>query len=121
MVVAGNGDAHLKNWGLIYPDRRTPRLGPAYDLVATVARLPGDSLALALNGARDFGSVTLSSFEPLARAIEVSADEVRRWVTETAQRSRQVWLEQAAHLPFSMHERERIEAHLRRVPLLGTS
>jgi len=27
---------HLKNWPLLYPDRRTPVLSPAYDFVATL-------------------------------------------------------------------------------------
>jgi len=35
-ALCGNGDAHLKNWSLLYRDGRTPRLSPAYDLVATV-------------------------------------------------------------------------------------
>lgn len=34
-VLIGNGDAHLKNWSLIYPDGRVPTLSPAYDLVST--------------------------------------------------------------------------------------
>lgn len=36
-VMIGNGDAHLKNWSLIYPDRRVPTLSPVYDLVSTTA------------------------------------------------------------------------------------
>ncbi|WP_341719697.1 type II toxin-antitoxin system HipA family toxin [Micromonospora sp. FIMYZ51] len=31
MIVVGNTDAHLKNWAIIYPDGRTPRLAPVYD------------------------------------------------------------------------------------------
>ena len=31
MLVVGNTDGHLKNWALIYPDGRTPRLAPVYD------------------------------------------------------------------------------------------
>ena len=30
--LVGNADAHWKNWSLIYPDRVTPKLSPAYDL-----------------------------------------------------------------------------------------
>ncbi|MBB5536239.1 serine/threonine protein kinase HipA of HipAB toxin-antitoxin module [Rhizobium giardinii] len=30
---------HLKNWSVIYPDRRTA-LAPAYDFVATIAYIP---------------------------------------------------------------------------------
>jgi serine/threonine-protein kinase HipA len=37
-----NGDAHLKNFALVYDDvLGTPRLAPAYDLVTTAAYLPG--------------------------------------------------------------------------------
>src|SRR5439155_16134490 len=34
-VLIGNADMHLKNWSLLYPDRHTPVLSPAYYLVAT--------------------------------------------------------------------------------------
>ncbi|MDP3214481.1 MAG: type II toxin-antitoxin system HipA family toxin [Deltaproteobacteria bacterium] len=48
MILSGNYDAHLKNWSLIYPDRRQARLSPAYDLVF-VAEYPFEpTLALTL-------------------------------------------------------------------------
>jgi serine/threonine-protein kinase HipA len=37
MIAIGNYDAHAKNWSLIYPDGRSARLAPAYDLVAVSA------------------------------------------------------------------------------------
>jgi len=46
-----NGDAHLKNFGVVYDDvEGEARLAPVYDLVTTSAYLPKDSLALTLNG-----------------------------------------------------------------------
>jgi serine/threonine-protein kinase HipA len=47
----GNGDAHLKNFGLLY-DRidAQMRLAPVYDLVTTTAYLPNDQMALTLDG-----------------------------------------------------------------------
>jgi serine/threonine-protein kinase HipA len=46
-----NGDAHLKNFGIVYDDvQGEARLAPAYDLVTTSVYLPKDSLALTLNG-----------------------------------------------------------------------
>jgi serine/threonine-protein kinase HipA len=45
-ALIGNGDMHLKNWSLIYADRRTPQLAPAYDYVSTLPYLPDDLLAL---------------------------------------------------------------------------
>jgi serine/threonine-protein kinase HipA len=50
-----NGDAHLKNFSLIYDNPEAPvRLAPAYDLVATTPYLPKDTLALTLDGSKQF-------------------------------------------------------------------
>lgn len=50
--IVGNGDAHLKNFGLLYsqPTQRDARLAPAYDIVNTTAYIPEDVLALDLSG-----------------------------------------------------------------------
>ena len=46
-----NGDAHLKNFGIVYDDVQSEaRLVPAYDLVTTSVYLAKDSLALTVNG-----------------------------------------------------------------------
>src|SRR5437868_12129247 len=46
-----NGDAHLKNFGIVYEDvQGEARLAPVYDLVTTSVYLAKDSLALTLNG-----------------------------------------------------------------------
>lgn len=51
-----NGDAHLKNWGVLYGDPATAdedaRLSPVYDLVCTTVWIPKDSLALGLGGTK---------------------------------------------------------------------
>ncbi|MCB9763951.1 MAG: type II toxin-antitoxin system HipA family toxin [Alphaproteobacteria bacterium] len=119
MLVCGNGDAHLKNWGVIYPDRRTPRLGPAYDLVATVARAPRDTLALSLDGSKAFESVSRSSFRSLARALEADEAQVVHWIRAACARAQEVWRSGAGDLPLTADERERIDDHIRRVPLLA--
>lgn len=46
-----NGDAHLKNFALVYDAVDGPaRLAPVYDIVTTTAYLPADGLALTLDG-----------------------------------------------------------------------
>lgn len=41
-----NGDAHLKNFGIVYDDvQGEARLAPVYDLVTTSVYLPKDSMA----------------------------------------------------------------------------
>ena len=52
--MVGNGDAHLKNFGVLYthPLANDARLAPAYDIVNTTRYLPEDGLALALGAPR---------------------------------------------------------------------
>lgn len=52
--ILGNGDAHLKNFGVLYDDPTSDDvwLSPAYDLVCTTAYIPEDSLALTLGGSK---------------------------------------------------------------------
>lgn len=46
-----NGDAHLKNFAVIYDDvTAAPKLAPVYDLVTTVAYNKNDQMALTLDG-----------------------------------------------------------------------
>ncbi|RYX95205.1 MAG: type II toxin-antitoxin system HipA family toxin [Comamonadaceae bacterium] len=44
--MLGNYDAHVKNFGVVYRDGRTPALSPAYDVVAYAAYLGGRGHAL---------------------------------------------------------------------------
>lgn len=72
-VAVGNGDAHLKNWSLIYRDGRTPSLSPVYDLVSTAPYAPGDEpedLGLKFGGSKRFNNVTLSAFKRLEGALD---------------------------------------------------
>lgn len=51
-----NGDAHLKNFGILYGDPSTAdrdaRLAPVYDLVCSTVYIPKDVLALSLAGSK---------------------------------------------------------------------
>lgn len=50
-VLVGNGDAHLKNFGVLYenPNQGGVKMSPAYDIVCTTCYIPTDVLALSLN------------------------------------------------------------------------
>jgi serine/threonine-protein kinase HipA len=52
-----NGDAHLKNFGVLYERPGLPvRLAPVYDMVTTVAYIPRDVPALTLAGTKKWWS-----------------------------------------------------------------
>src|SRR5262249_21397481 len=47
--LIGNGDAHLKNFGVLYETAADVTLAPFYDCVATLPYIPDDVPALALS------------------------------------------------------------------------
>lgn len=50
-----NGDAHLKNFSVLYEHPESAvRFAPVYDLVSTTPYIPRDTLALTLNGTKQF-------------------------------------------------------------------
>ncbi len=59
--IIGNGDAHLKNYSVIYTDMNNIRLSPAYDIVSSKLVIPREEdLALALNGKKN--NIQLADF-----------------------------------------------------------
>lgn len=52
--MVGNGDAHLKNFAMLYDDPDDMRLSPLYDVVNTQIYNPSDTLALNLEKSKDF-------------------------------------------------------------------
>lgn len=120
-IAIGNGDAHLKNWSLVYPDGRRPRLSPAYDLVATVLYLEKDELGLNLARSKAWEDVRRASFRRLAAKIGADPEIVLGSVELALAKFELAWAEQATHLPLSADERRRLDAHRARVPLFSAS
>ncbi|MFC4033511.1 type II toxin-antitoxin system HipA family toxin [Streptomyces polygonati] len=97
-VAVGNGDAHLKNWSLIYRDRRTPTLSPAYDLVSTIPYAPGDEpedLGLKFGGSKRFENVRLTGFDRLEHMLDhrfgTSGAHLAAVAEETVRGVREQW------------------------------
>lgn len=94
--VIGNGDAHLKNWSLIYTDPRRPVLSPAYDLVSTaIYRPPGkpEDLGLKFAKSRSFDSVILENFERLERKVNAVGVGLRDIAHEVIRKTMSSWPE----------------------------
>jgi serine/threonine-protein kinase HipA len=100
-VVIGNADMHLKNWSLLYPDRRTPVLSPGYDFVATLPYLPNDTLGLSFGGSRSLSEITPDQMRRFADGARIPASPLWQIAVETAGRTAAAWkgLEQADLLP----------------------
>ena len=116
-VLIGNADAHLKNWSLIYPDARTPKLAPAYDLVGTIPYIPGDRLALSLGGTKEFAAVDLDRFRRFADKAGLPVRLVLQTARETAARVRDLWPTHEPLRALPERIREAVTAHMSTVPL----
>jgi len=78
-VAIRNGDAHLKNFGLVYDDPEgEARLAPAYDLVTTTAYLPQDAMALTFEGTTRWPDRARLIHFGLTRGLASSTDLERR-------------------------------------------
>ncbi|HET6499165.1 MAG TPA: HipA domain-containing protein [Amycolatopsis sp.] len=88
-IIIGNSDAHLKNWSLIYRDRRRPTLSPAYDLVSTLP-YGYHGLGMPWAGRTEAEHVTVSEFVALEQRLGVHAG-LAEVVTETAHRLAGAW------------------------------
>lgn len=99
--VVGNGDAHLKNFGLLYTDPTTTdcTLAPAFDIVNTTAYIPEDVLALDLCGFKSFFAARQGLLD-FARVCQVAdpQDRVQRLILTTEMVIRQE-AEIAASIP----------------------
>ena len=114
-VVIGNADMHLKNWSLLYPDRRRPVLSPGYDFVATLPYIPNDTLALSFGGSRSLAEITPDQMRSFADKARIPASPLWKIAVETAQKTAAGWesLEQADLLPKDL--RSSIQRQILRV------
>lgn len=116
-ALIGNGDMHLKNWSLIYPDRKGAALSPAYDFVSTIPYIAGDSMALKFSRTRDFAGLDedeLKHFAAKAALPEKRALDICR---ETVAAFHEVWSAGKANLPLHPDVIKAIENHLKTMPI----
>jgi serine/threonine-protein kinase HipA len=105
-VLIGNGDMHLKNWSLLYPDGRLPVLAPAYDLVATLPYIPGDQLALSFGGSQSLNEITLDQVRRFTETAGLPMRPVQDIVRDIVERTGAAW--------GSLAQRELLPAEIRR-------
>ena len=90
-VVVGNGDMHLKNWSLLYPDGRRPVLSPAYDFVSTLPYIAGDRLALSFGRSKSLDGITLDRVRRFAETARLPVRPVWEVARETVERTVEAW------------------------------
>ena len=117
-VLIGNGDMHLKNWSLMYPDRRHARLAPAYDFISTIGYPVDDEFALKFSRTREWSGYTRDELEHLAARAQLPARLVLDTVRETVELFMEHWAKEKKHLPLASGVVKAIDKHLQRLPVV---
>ncbi|MBV8582242.1 MAG: HipA domain-containing protein [Candidatus Eremiobacteraeota bacterium] len=117
-VAIGNGDMHLKNWSLMYPDGRTPRLAPAYDYVSTIVYLANDRLALSIARSKEWSDVSFDNLERWARRAAVPRGVVLGAAHEMVDRIRDVWPRFKKTTGLEPRFIQKIDEHMNTIPVL---
>ncbi len=104
-ILLANGDAHLKNWSLLYKDQYTPRLSPAYDIVTTCAYIDNEQhFALNLGKTKYWYEVNFSHFEYWAEKVGVPWRAIKPHLNDALDKAREYWHTALMDLPM-------LEAH----------
>ena len=111
-ILLANGDAHLKNWSLIYSDMRTPRLSLAYDIVTTSVYIDDEKeFALNLNKEKNWYKVNYSHFEAWAIKANIPWGVVKFQLEDTLEKARTLWFNEIKQLPMNEEHKLKLAEH----------
>ena len=116
-TLIGNADMHLKNWSVIYPDRRNSALAPAYDFVSTIPYIPDSDAALNFSRTKRFDEFSEDELSHLAAKALLPEKLVLDTARETVALFHQHWQTEKTNLPLSANIIAAIEGHLKTIPI----
>ncbi|HEY4075382.1 MAG TPA: type II toxin-antitoxin system HipA family toxin [Rhizomicrobium sp.] len=116
-TLIGNGDMHLKNWSLIYPDGRSPALSPLYDMLSTLPYIRDETMALNYSRTKKMTSFNKDELLYLAAKARLPQKLVLDTAEETVVRFRELWSKERTHLPLSNDVIGAVETLLPQIPI----
>jgi serine/threonine-protein kinase HipA len=120
-TLIGNADMHLKNWSLIYPDRRKAALAPAYDFVSTIAYIPDTKAGLTFSKTKRFDQFTEDELSHLSAKAALPEKLVLDTARQTVALFHQYWEAEKKNLPLAASVAEAIEKHIMAIPIARAS
>lgn len=122
--MVGNGDAHLKNFAILYEHPDHVHLSPAYDIVNTQLYRPDDSLALRMDKSKDFPDRRrIENFgkaigiKHVAKLIGQMADQIRDELENLTPYFERMSMDMKSSLLHSIHRttsRQPLKSHPKR-------
>ncbi|CFQ63788.1 putative transcriptional regulator [Yersinia frederiksenii] len=111
-ILLANGDAHLKNWTVTYPDGRHAKLSPAYDIVCTKVYMTNESeLALRMAKEKQWYLINFSTFKKWCERIDAPYLAIKAHLDDAMEIARQTWPDMLALLPMNEAHKKILRAH----------
>ncbi|MBT4145414.1 MAG: HipA domain-containing protein, partial [Gammaproteobacteria bacterium] len=111
-ILLANGDAHIKNWSLLYQDQVTPRLSPAYDIVTTSVYIDNETqFALNLGKTKEWFTVTEDNFQYWANKSGIPWRALKPHIDDTMEKVRTLWPAALKNLPMEEEHKNKLKAH----------
>ena len=111
-ILLANGDAHLKNWSLIYSDKITPRISPAYDIVTTSVYIDGErNFALNLGKTKEWYGVSMANFQSWAERAGIPWRVIKPHLDDVMEKARNLWPEAVNDLPMNEAHKQKLKNH----------
>lgn len=111
-ILLANGDAHIKNWSLLYADQITPRLSPAYDIVTTSVYIDDEKdYALNLGKSKDWYKASYTNFEAWAERSSIPWRVIKPHLDDTMEKARNLWPEAIKNLPMNQIHKKKLQNH----------
>lgn len=116
-TLIGNADMHVKNWSLIYYDRNTPSLSPAYDFLSTIVYLKDKNAGLKYARTRRMDELTMDELSYLAAKARLSEKLVLDAAAETVTRFHETWTAEKNNLTIDKATIKTIDKHIATLPI----
>jgi serine/threonine-protein kinase HipA len=111
-ILLANGDAHLKNWSLLYADKFTPELSPAYDIVTTRVYIENESkFALNLGKTKEWYQATYAHFQTWAEKSDIPWRAIKPHLDDTLDKARTLWPKALKDLPMEDTHKAELVKH----------
>lgn len=115
-ILLANGDAHIKNWSLLYSDQITPRLSPAYDIATTSVYIDDERhYALNLGKTKNWYEVSSANFEAWAKRSDIPWRVIRPHLNDTMEKARSLWPEAIKKLPLNEIHKKKLQNHWKKL------
>ena len=115
-ILLANGDAHLKNWSLLYSDEVTPRLSPAYDILTTSVYIEDEKqFALNLGKTKNWYEVSYEHFQLWSEKADIPWRVVKPHLDDVLDKARTLWPEKLQKLPMLEEHKIKLKEHWKKL------